>query len=94
MGDAFERATRSLHDTGQPDLIKEVMAKRIMDAVRRGNRDPRELCITAGRFIQLRRNPHRNDLGTFLLLIQRAGSSAVAGSRRRFVVVVRLLEHP
>jgi hypothetical protein len=49
MGDAFERATRSLHDTGQPDLIKEVMAKRIIDAVRRGIRDPRQLCIEATR---------------------------------------------
>jgi hypothetical protein len=47
MGEAFERATRSLHDTGQPDLIKEVMAKRIIDAVRRGVRDPHELCLEA-----------------------------------------------
>jgi hypothetical protein len=47
MGDAFERATRSLHDSGQPDLIKEVMAKRIVDAVRRGIRDPRQLCLEA-----------------------------------------------
>lgn len=49
MGEAFERATQSLHDTGQPDLIKEVMAKRIIDAVRRGIRDPSELCIEATR---------------------------------------------
>lgn len=47
MGDAFERATRSLHDTGQPELIKEVMAKRIIEAARRGVRDPRELCMEA-----------------------------------------------
>ena len=47
MGDAFERATRSLHDTGQPDMIKEVMAKRIIDAVRRGVHDPRALCLEA-----------------------------------------------
>jgi hypothetical protein len=47
MGDAFERATRSLHDTGQPDLIKEVMAKRIIDAARRGIHDPRDLCLEA-----------------------------------------------
>jgi hypothetical protein len=40
MGDVFERVTRSLHDTGQPDLIKEVIAKRTIDAVRRGIRDP------------------------------------------------------
>ena len=47
MGDAFERATRSLHDTGQPDLIKEVLARRIIDAVRRGVRDPELLCMEA-----------------------------------------------
>jgi len=47
MGDAFERATQSLHDTGQPDLIKEILAKRIIDAVRRGVRDPRDLCLEA-----------------------------------------------
>lgn len=49
MSEAFERATRSLHDTGQPDLIKEIMAKRIIDAVRRGVRDPGELCMEATR---------------------------------------------
>jgi hypothetical protein len=49
MGDAFERAARSLHDTGQPELIREVMARRIIDAVRRGVRDPRELCAEATR---------------------------------------------
>jgi hypothetical protein len=47
MGDAFERATRSLHDTGQPDLIKEVLARRIIEAARRGIRDPRDLCLDA-----------------------------------------------
>jgi hypothetical protein len=47
MGDAFERASRSLHDSGQPELIKEVLAKRIIDAVRRGMRDPHQLCMEA-----------------------------------------------
>ena len=54
MGEAFERATRSLHDTGQPDLIKEVMAKRIIDAVRRGIRDPQQLCLEATKSLGLK----------------------------------------
>ena len=47
MGVAFDRACRSLHDTGQPALIKEVLATRIIAAARRGVRDPRELCAEA-----------------------------------------------
>jgi hypothetical protein len=47
MSDAFNRACRSLHDTGQPDLIKEIIAKRIIDAAQRGIRDPRQLCEDA-----------------------------------------------
>jgi hypothetical protein len=54
MGDAFERASRSLHDSGQPELIKEVLAKRIIDAVRRGMRDPRELCMEATKGLGLK----------------------------------------
>ena len=45
MGEAFERATRSLQD--QPELIKEVIARRVIDAVRRGIRDPHDLCLEA-----------------------------------------------
>lgn len=45
MGDAFERATGAVQD--QPALIKEFIAKRIIDAVRRGIRDPRDLCLEA-----------------------------------------------
>jgi hypothetical protein len=47
MSDAFNRACRSLHDTGQPELIKEIIAKRIIDAARRGIRDPRQMCEDA-----------------------------------------------
>jgi hypothetical protein len=27
MGAAFERACKSLHDMGQPDIVKEIIAK-------------------------------------------------------------------
>jgi hypothetical protein len=43
MGDAFEEACRELHDKGQPPVVQEVLAKRILDAVRRGERDPKRL---------------------------------------------------
>jgi hypothetical protein len=47
MGEAFDRACRDLHDVGQPDLIKEVIASRIIDAARDGERDPGRLCRLA-----------------------------------------------
>jgi hypothetical protein len=40
MGHAFESACTSLHDRGQPEIVYEVIAKRIIEAARRGERDP------------------------------------------------------
>ena len=39
MGEAFDAACRELHDTGQPAVVHEVMAKRIIAAARKGERD-------------------------------------------------------
>ena len=39
MGDAFDSACRELHDTGQPPIVYEVIAKRIIEAARGGQRD-------------------------------------------------------
>lgn len=36
---AFEAACRELRDTGQPLVVQEVMAERIVDAARSGERD-------------------------------------------------------
>jgi hypothetical protein len=47
MEDGFERACRSLQDTGQKNLMKEVIAYRIIDGARCGIRDPHELCVDA-----------------------------------------------
>ena len=47
LGDAYDRACRSLHDTGQPDLVREVIAKRIIKLAKNGERDPRTLCEEA-----------------------------------------------
>ena len=47
MGKAFDRACHSLHDIGQPDLVREIIAKRIVEVARDGERDPDELCVRA-----------------------------------------------
>lgn len=39
MGEAFDSACQELHDTGQPPIVYEVIAKRITDAARAGERD-------------------------------------------------------
>ena len=47
MGRAFETACVALHDSGQPQIVHEVMAKRIIRAAQRGERDPAKLCSIA-----------------------------------------------
>jgi hypothetical protein len=44
VGDAFDSACMNLRDTGQPTVVYEVIAGRIMDAARHGERDPIRLC--------------------------------------------------
>ena len=39
MGDAFDSACKELHDSGQSPIVYEVIAKRIIDAVKGGERD-------------------------------------------------------
>jgi hypothetical protein len=47
MGKAFDRACHSLHDIGEPDLVREIIAKRIIEVARDGERDPDELSVRA-----------------------------------------------
>ena len=39
MGEAFD-AAKGLQDGGQPDLVREIIAKRIIEAAEKGERDP------------------------------------------------------
>jgi hypothetical protein len=39
MGKAFDAACKKLHDKGQPSIVYEVIAKRIIDAAKNGERD-------------------------------------------------------
>jgi hypothetical protein len=43
LGEAFDNACRELHDKGQPTIVYEVIAKRIIDAAKKGERDPVQL---------------------------------------------------
>jgi hypothetical protein len=43
MGDAYERAIKSL-EASAPNDVREVIAARIISMARAGERDPRKLC--------------------------------------------------
>jgi hypothetical protein len=43
MGEAFDAACKALHDRGQPTVVYEVMARRILAAARNGERDVGQL---------------------------------------------------
>jgi hypothetical protein len=44
MGDAFDKARKLLHDRGQPGVVQEIIAKRIIEIARTGERDPDKMC--------------------------------------------------
>jgi hypothetical protein len=39
MGQAFDSACKELHDSGQPAIVYEVIAKRIIETAKAGERD-------------------------------------------------------
>ena len=43
IGDAFDAACEGLRDTGQPIVVQAVIAKRIIKAAMKGERDPTRL---------------------------------------------------
>jgi hypothetical protein len=47
MGEAFEAAMRGLPVTGEPALVREVLAKRIIEIAEKGERDSKELARRA-----------------------------------------------
>ena len=40
MAEAFDAACKALDDTGQPQIVREVIAQRIIEAASHGERDP------------------------------------------------------
>jgi hypothetical protein len=47
LGTAYDTAIASLHEVEPPAVVREVIAKRIIDAARKGERDPAALCAIA-----------------------------------------------
>jgi hypothetical protein len=45
MGRAYTKACKMLHDKGQPLLVQEVIADRIIQMVKTGERDPDRICL-------------------------------------------------
>jgi hypothetical protein len=43
MGEAFDGACKGLRDTGQSALVREIIARRIIKAATKGERDPARL---------------------------------------------------
>ena len=43
LGKAYDIACRSLHRKGQPPVIQDILAKMIVEAAQRGERDPDRL---------------------------------------------------
>ncbi len=47
LGDAYEKARKSLHDTGQPPIVREVIAARLVSLAKQGERNADRLCEKA-----------------------------------------------
>lgn len=47
MGDAYDLARKELHDRGQPLIVQEIIASRIIALARTGARDPVQICNEA-----------------------------------------------
>jgi len=45
--EAYEKARKSLHDTGQPDIVTEIIVQRIIVLAKQGERAPDKLCADA-----------------------------------------------
>jgi hypothetical protein len=54
---AFDRACRQLQDTGQPEVVRHVIAKRIIAIAGRGEHDPGRLCEATLASLGLQRVP-------------------------------------
>jgi hypothetical protein len=57
MMEAYDRACRSMHDWGQPVIIREIIAKRIIQLAARGEQDPDQLCEQALRSLGFSESP-------------------------------------
>jgi hypothetical protein len=57
---AYDRAKQELHDSGQPEIVREILAQRILDMAEKGERDIARLCAGALRSLPTNSNPEPN----------------------------------
>jgi hypothetical protein len=43
MGNAYDQVIRSLHDNGQPQVAREIIARRIIEIAKAGERDVEQM---------------------------------------------------
>jgi hypothetical protein len=53
MGQAFDKACQSLQELARPNIVKEALAKRILELAKNGERDPDRLCQQALKALNL-----------------------------------------
>ena len=53
MGQAYDKACQAMHESGQPAIVREIIAKKILQAANKGERDPGKLCEQALRAVKL-----------------------------------------
>ena len=53
MGQAYDKACQAMHESGQPAIVREIIAKKILQAAHKGERDPGKLCEQALRAVKL-----------------------------------------
>ena len=56
MSLAYEKAAAALHDTGQPYVVQEVIARQIIQLATQGFRDPEAMCERALEALGLNRS--------------------------------------
>jgi len=47
LGAVFDKTIAALHDSGQPEIVREAIAKRIIALAAKGERNPDHLCKAA-----------------------------------------------
>jgi hypothetical protein len=57
MGEAFEAACKDLHEAGERELVRKLIAKRIIAAASKGELDPVRLRIAALRGLSVSEMP-------------------------------------
>ena len=62
MGQVFDKACSSLRDFGSAVLVREIIAKRIIEAAKNGERDPARLFEQALRVVSIE-IPRMSDVG-------------------------------